>query len=96
MINKRIIFAFLLIFLLNNCAQNSIALLGPAYTLGSSGNAYQAGFSYASNQAIIKMTGKTPGENIKDFLQPNDHDTEFQKFLRSRIIDTRKKLNFKK
>ena len=96
MINKKIVFAFSLLFLLNNCAQNSVALLGPAYTFGSSGSAYQAGFSYASNKAITKMTGKTPGENVIEILQPKKSDDELRKFLKARIIDTRKKLNLKK
>ena len=95
-VNKKIIFAFSLLFLLNSCAQNSVALLGPAATLGSTGNAYQAGFTYGSNQAITKMTGKTAGENIVEMLQIKKNDTEFEKFLKARIIDTRKKLNLKK
>ena len=96
MINIKIIFAFSLIFLLNSCAQTPIALLGPAYSLSSTGSVYQAGFSYASNQAITLVTGKTTGENIKEILQPNKQDTELRKFLKARIIETRKKLNLKK
>ena len=95
-VNIKIIFAFSLLFLLNNCAQNSIALLGPAYTLGSSGSAYQSGFSYASNKAVTKITGKTAGENVKAILQPNKQDDELRKFLKARITETRKKINFKK
>ncbi len=95
MINKKIVFSLFCLFLLNNCAQNSMSLLGPAYSLGSSGNVYQAGFSYASNEAINKITGKTTGENVKELLQPNKNDNELKKFLKARIIETRKKLNFK-
>ena len=79
MINIKIIFAFSLIFLLNSCAQTPIALLGPAYSLSSTGSVYQAGFSYGSNQAITLVTGKTTGENIKEILQPNKQDTELRK-----------------
>ena len=96
MINKKIVFSLFCLFLLNNCAQSTISLLGPAYSLGSSGNVYQAGFSYASNEAINKITGKTTGENVKEMLQPSKDDTELKKFLKARIIETRKKLNFKK
>ena len=96
MINIKIFFAFSLLFLLNNCAQNSMALLGPAYSFGSSGSAFQAGFSYASNQAVTKITGKTAGENIKEILHPNKQDDELRKFLKARITETRKKINFKK
>jgi len=55
-----------LLFFLNGCVQ-STALLGPAYTLFSTGNVYQAGLSYGSNHAVKKITGKSTTENIKSF-----------------------------
>ena len=64
MILKKIIAGLFLLFFLNGCVQ-SAALLGPAYTLASTGNIYQAGLSYGSNQAVKKITGKSPTENIK-------------------------------
>ena len=96
MIYKKVIFSFVCLFLLNNCAQNSVALLGPVYSFGTSGNIYQAGFSYASNEAVTKITGKTTGENVKEILQPNKNDSELRKILKTRITETRKKLNFNK
>ena len=65
MILKKIIAGLFLLFFLNGCVQ-SAALLGPAYTLASTGNIYQAGLSYGSNQAVKKITGKSPTENIKN------------------------------
>jgi len=65
-LNKLIIGLFFLLFL-NGCVQ-SAALLGPAYTLVSSGNVYQAGLSYGSTQAVKKITGKSPTENIKSLV----------------------------
>jgi hypothetical protein len=65
-LNKLIIGLFFLLFL-NGCVQ-STALLGPAYTLVSSGNVYQAGLSYGSTQAVKKITGKSPTENIKSLV----------------------------
>ncbi len=50
MILKKIFAGLFLLIFLNGCVQ-SAALLGPAYTLASSGNIYQAGLSYGSNQA---------------------------------------------
>ena len=47
MILKKIITGLFLLFFLNGCVQ-STALLGPAYTLASSGNIYQAGDRRAS------------------------------------------------
>ena len=64
MILKKIITGSLFLFFLNGCVQ-SAALLGPVYTLTSTGNIYQAGLSYGSNQAIKKITGKSTTENIK-------------------------------
>ena len=41
-------------------------MLGPAYTLTSSGSVAQAGLNYGSNQLVTMYTGKTPIENLKD------------------------------
>ena len=65
MINKKIIFGLLFFSLLAACTAPT-AMLGPAYTLGSSGNVIQAGLSYGSNQMIESYTGKTPIENLKE------------------------------
>ena len=51
MILKKIIAGLFLLFFLNGCVQ-STALLGPAYTMASTGNIYHAGLSYGSNQAV--------------------------------------------
>ena len=67
MILKKIIAGLFLLFFLNGCVQ-SVALLGPAYTLTSTGNIYQAGLSYGSNQAVKKITGKSPTENIESLV----------------------------
>jgi len=66
MIYRNTITGILLLFFLNGCVQ-STALLGPAYTLFSTGNVYQAGLSYGSNHAVKKITGKSTTENIKSF-----------------------------
>ena len=92
MILKKIILAIIFVNLLNGCVQNT-ALLGPMYTLGSNGNVFQAGLSYGSNKAVTSITGKTPGENIKNLLQPKDEDSDFEKLIKKRIKETRKKMN---
>ncbi len=53
---------------LNGCIQNS-AFLGPVITVASTGSVHNAGLSYASSKTITKVTGKTPVENIKSFLE---------------------------
>ena len=69
-LNKIIISAFAMCFL-TGCLQNT-AFLGPAVTVASTGSVYQAGLSYGSSQVIKKMTGKTPTENVKSFLDSNN------------------------
>ena len=65
MIHKKIIFCLLFSAFLSGCTSPT-AMLGPAYTLTSSGNIYQAGLTYGSNEMITRQTGKTPIENIKE------------------------------
>ena len=96
MILKKIIAGLFLLFFLNGCVQ-STALLGPAYTLASSGNIYQAGLSYGSNQAVKKITGKSPTENIKSLvdnkkkkIEEKESQEEFFALVKSRIEKTSK------
>ena len=95
---KTIIGLFFLIFL-NGCVQ-SAALLGPAYTLVSTGNVYQAGFSYGSSKVIKKMTDKTPTENIKSLVdnkklkvENEENYDEFFALVKNRIEKTSKIIN---
>ena len=65
MIHKKIIFGLLILGFLAGCTAPT-AMLGPAYTLTSTGSIYQASLSYGSNQMITMYTGKTPIENVKE------------------------------
>ena len=65
MIHKKIIFGFFTLSFLAGCTSPT-AMLGPAYTLTSTGNILQAGLSYGSNEMITMYTGKTPIENVKE------------------------------
>ena len=60
---------------LNGCLQNT-ALLGPVITIASTGNIAHAGLSYGSSKVIKKVTGKTPTENIKSFLDSENSAVE--------------------
>jgi len=95
MILKKLIIRILSIVILSGCAQN-VAILGPAYTLVTTGNMVQTGLSYGSNAVISKTTGKSATQNIKELLIPKKDDTEFQKLVKRRITETRKKLNLTK
>ena len=65
MINKKIILGLFIVSFLGACASPT-AMLGPVYTLSSSGNVLQAGLSYGSNEMITMYTGKTPLENLQE------------------------------
>ena len=85
-----------MLFFLNGCVQ-SAALLGPAYTMASTGNIYQAGLSYGSNQAVKKITGKSPTENIQSLvdnkkkkIEEEEKQEEFFALVKSRIEKTSK------
>ena len=96
MILNKIFAGIFLLFFLNGCVQ-SAALLGPAYTLASNGNLYHAGLSYGSNQAVKKVTGKTPTENIKSLIEnkkmkieEKESQEEFFALVKSKIEKTSK------
>ena len=65
MIHKKIIFGLFVLYFLTGCTSPT-AMLGPAYTFSSTGNIFQAGLSYGSNEMITMYTGKTPIENVKE------------------------------
>jgi hypothetical protein len=96
---KKIFAGLFLLFFFNGCVQ-STALLGPAYTLASNGNVYQAGLTYGSNQAITKITGKSPAENIKSFtdrkkskIDEEQNYDEFIALVKNKIEKTSKIIN---
>ena len=103
MINKKIILGLFAISFLSACASPT-AMLGPAYTLTSSGSALQAGMTYGSNELITMYTGKTPLENLQDIssieieqtknIHKNTLESEdFYILVKNRIKRTRNILN---
>ena len=98
MIHKKILIGSFFLLFFNGCLQ-STALLGPSYTLISTGNVYQAGFSYGSSKVIKKMTDKTPTENIKSLLDNKKFKVEevnydeFFALVKNRIEKTSKIIN---
>ena len=67
---KKIVFGLAILSFLSACTSPT-AMLGPAYTLSTTGNVLQASLSYGSNQMITTYTGKTPLENIKEIALTN-------------------------
>ena len=96
MILKKIIAGLFLLLFLNGCVQTT-ALLGPAYTLTSTGNIYHAGLSYSSNHAVKKITGKSPTENVQSLvdnkkkkIEEKEKQEEFFSLVKNRIEKTSK------
>ena len=83
---KKIIFLILGLFFLNSCIE-ATAFLGPAITVGTSGNVYQAGLSYGSNQLIKETTGKSTFEHMSEFI-----DSKKFKDTKKKIINNKNKL----
>ena len=65
MIDRKKFLGLIIVSFLTSCTSPT-ALIGPTYTLSSTGNAFQAGLNYGSNHMITKYTGKTPIENLKE------------------------------
>tara|TARA_B100000768_G_C10888279_1_gene212572 strand:- start:38 stop:337 length:300 start_codon:yes stop_codon:yes gene_type:complete len=89
---KKIFIGIIALIFLSGCAQNA-ALLGPAYTIATTGNVYHAGITYGSSELVTKATGKSVTQNLKEALVIKKKDTDFQKLVKKNIKETRKKLN---
>ena len=96
MIIKKIIIGLLVVCFLNGCVQ-STALLGPAITIGTTGNVMQAGIQLGTNHAIKQETGKDAFTHITDAVEEDKRKKNFNKnftrILENRIKKTREKLN---
>ncbi len=103
MINKKIILGLFAFSFLGACTAPT-AMLGPAYTLTSTGNVVQAGFSYGSSELIKSYTGKTPIENIKSISSSTLKDEQniqkltlesqdFHNLIKSKIKKNKEILN---
>ena len=99
-INKKIIFGLFIFGFLGACASPT-AMLGPVYTLSSSGNVLQAGLSYGTNEMITSYTGKTPMENLQEInliekrsenIKKNTLESEDFYFLVKNNIDRTNKI----
>ena len=95
---KKILLILVSFVSLNGCVQ-STALLGPAITVGTTGNVYQASLSYGSNMAVKQITGKTPSEHVTSYIDNNNKEKKFEKeitsLLQSHVEIMRKKLALK-
>ena len=72
---KKIYFILISFIFLTGCVQ-SVALLGPAFTIVKTGSIQQALVGESINQGIKKETGKNVGEHVKQILDKNIKDQE--------------------
>ena len=68
---KKLFFLLFGLTTLNGCIETT-AFLGPAISVGTTGNVYQASLSYSTNRIINSATGKTPIEHVTNFFDPTD------------------------
>ena len=100
MFYKKIIFLLFLSVFLGACTAPT-AMLGPAYTLTSTGNVFQTGVSYGSSELVTMYTGKTPMENVieiastdKNNIQKKTLESEdFKNLVISKVKKTNTILN---
>ena len=81
--------------ILSGCAQ-STAMLGPAITLASTGNASQAGIAFITNKAVEKETGMDTVSFVSQKFEQKNSKTrlrrEFKKLVETNFEKTREKL----
>ena len=69
----------ILLIVLNGCIQTTASFIGPAYTVASTGNVYQAGLSVTINQALVNTTGEDAVEHVTKYLDNLDEKKENKK-----------------
>ena len=81
--------------ILSGCAQ-STAMLGPALTLASTGNATQAGMTFFTNKVVQKETGMDTvsfvSKKIEEKNSKNKLKRKFNKLVKNNFEKTRQKL----
>ena len=65
MSRKKLLYGIIVLNFLGACTTPT-AMIGPVYTLGHTGNIYQAGLTFGSNKFVNMYTGKTTIENLKE------------------------------
>ena len=62
----------ILLIVLNGCIQPTASFIGPAYTVASTGNVYQAGLTVTINQALVHTTGEDAVGHVTKILDNLD------------------------
>ena len=69
----------ILLIALNGCIQTTASFIGPAYTVASTGNVYQAGLTVTINQALVRTTGEDAVEQVTKILENPDEKKDNKK-----------------
>ena len=77
MIHRKLILGLFILLSLSACTAPT-AMLGPAYTLSTTGNVMQAGFSYGSSELVTMYTGKSPMDNLKEITLEDQKNIQKQ------------------
>ena len=72
---KKFFLLFIFFLFLTGCVQ-SVALLGPAFTIVKTGSIHQAFIGETINQGIKKETGKNVSEHVMQFLDKDIKNQE--------------------
>ena len=93
---KKLCFLLFGLTALNGCIE-ATAFLGPAISVGTTGNVYQASLSYSTNRIINSATGKTPIEHVTNLFDPNDEfDGNLNLIVADNADNIKKSLKIKK
>jgi len=88
--------AFLISFIFLTGFIPFISLLGPSFTVATTGSVYKAGFQFMVNKSIKDTTGKNSLDFVKEKLENKNNtnlNEEIKKIVEKRIELVRKKLN---
>tara|TARA_B110000008_G_C16463846_1_gene361185 strand:- start:84 stop:380 length:297 start_codon:yes stop_codon:yes gene_type:complete len=77
----KIYFLILISISISGCIQ-STALLGPGFTIATTGNVMQAGLQYGANKAIKKETGKDVITHLKDAVEEEHESQKLEKKIK--------------
>ena len=92
---KKILTYILVGVILSGCAQ-STAMIGPAITIASTGNASQAGLTFFTNKAVEKETGMDTVSYVSNKIEQQNSKTklkrEFKNMVEANFLKTREKL----
>ena len=88
---KKSIFFVAIFIILNGCAQFT-AVLGPTFTMATTGSVVQTSATMATSYGVKKKTGKSPGEHlnslVKESFEVNSSLTQKENVKKCQIIHT--------